>query len=71
MNPILITVIQILAFALFIYLIYPAVKSENWKEKFIENKHAKSMLIVFILIIGFMALMGLFIDTFLPVEVLK
>lgn len=71
MNPILITIIEILALVFFIYLIYPAIKAENWKEKFIENKHAKSILIVFILIIVFMTLMRLYLDTFFPVEVLR
>jgi len=71
MNETLVFIIEILALVFFIALIYPTIKAENWKEKFIENKHAKSILIVFVLIIGLMTLMGLYLDTFFPVEVIR
>lgn len=71
MNEILVIILQVTALIFFIALIYPTIKAENWKEKFIENKQAKSVLIVFVLILGLMTLMGLYLDIFFPVEVLR
>ncbi len=71
MNEILVIILQVAALIFFIALIYPTIKAENWKEKFIENKQAKSVLIVFVLILGLMTLMGLYLDIFFPVEVLR
>lgn len=71
MNEILVIILQVAALIFFIALIYPTIKAENWKEKFIENKQAKSVLIVFVLILVLMTLMGLYLDIFFPVEVLR
>lgn len=71
MNETLVIILQVAALIFFIALIYPTIKAENWKEKFIENKQAKSVLIVFVLILGLMTLMGLYLDIFFPVEVLR
>ena len=70
MNETLAIIAQILAISVFIVLIYPTIKKEKWKEKFIDNKHARSVLIVFVLIILLTTLMGLSLDTFFAVEVL-
>lgn len=61
-------IIQVAILVLFIVLIWPHVKKENWKEKFIENKQAKSLLIVFILILSMSVGLVIFFDTFFPVE---
>ncbi len=71
MGETLILILQFLAFAIFVALIFSLVKSENWKEKFIDNKHARSILIVFILILALTTLMGVYLDTFFPVEILR
>jgi Na+/H+ antiporter NhaC len=60
--------LQIFALALFIFLIWPHLKNEEWKEKFIQNKQAFSLLIVFVLILGFVLGMSVFFDVFFPVE---
>lgn len=62
--------VQIFAFGFFLWLIWPLVKGEQWKEKFIHNKQAFSILIVFILIFVFIyGLVGLF-NWLLPPEIL-
>ena len=63
--------LQILAVIVFIYFVWPLVKKERWKEKFIENKTARSILIVFILIFFFVWGLGAFFDAFFPVEELR
>lgn len=60
--------LQILAFVIFIALIWPHIKKENWKEKFIDNKHARSLLIVFVLILLFVVGLSSFFDAMFPVE---
>lgn len=60
--------IQIVILIIFIILIWPHVKNEQWKEKFIKDKHAKSLLIVFTLILLTSVGLGVFFDTFFPVE---
>lgn len=55
----------------FLALVWPVIKKENWKEKFIDNRHARSILIVFILILVFVMAISLFFDTFYPLEPLK
>jgi heme/copper-type cytochrome/quinol oxidase subunit 2 len=71
MSETLIIIFQILAFITFITLIFYAVKNENWKEKFFENKQARSILIVFTLILVLTTLMGIYMDVMFPVEVLR
>ncbi len=61
-------VLQILAVVFFVVLIWPHVKAEKWKEKFIDNKQAFSLLIVLIIILLFSLGIGVFFDTFFPVE---
>ena len=67
----LLIALQIVVFLIFLYLIWPNIKSENWKVKFIENKTARSILIVFIMILLFTWGLGAFFDAFFPVEALR
>jgi len=67
----LIIAAQLLAFVVFLYFVIPLVKKEKWKEKFIENKTARSTLIVFALIMLFAWGLGAFFDAFFPVEELR
>lgn len=60
--------LQILALVVFIAIIWPSIKKENWKEKFIENKQAKSVLIIFVLILIFTLGVSTFFDVFFPIE---
>lgn len=64
----LLITIQILATVGFLYIIWPYVRKERWREKFIENKSARSILIVFIIIFIFTYGMASFFDAFFPVE---
>ncbi|QCU90202.1 hypothetical protein [Thiomicrorhabdus sediminis] len=43
--------LQLIALAVFIYLVWPHFKKEHWKAKFIDNPIARSIIIVFILIL--------------------
>ncbi|QBZ83320.1 hypothetical protein GHNINEIG_01372 [Hydrogenovibrio crunogenus] len=61
-------ILQILALVIFIALIWPYVKKERWKEKFIDNKQARTVLIVFVLILLFMVGLSFFFDTLYPIE---
>lgn len=63
-------ILKIVAFFLFIALIWPHIKAENWREKFIENKHAFSLIIVFILILLLILGITFTFDTLFPVETL-
>lgn len=45
--------LQVAALMGFIWLVWPMIRDEKWKEKFIQNKQALSILIVFILIFVF------------------
>ena len=60
--------VQVMATIGFLYLIWPYVRKERWREKFIENKSARSILIVFVIIFLFSYGMGAFFDAFFPVE---
>ncbi len=60
--------VQIIATVGFLYLIWPYVRKERWREKFIENKSARSILIVFVIIFLFSYGMAAFFDAFFPVE---
>ena len=63
--------LQLFALVVFLYFIWPLVKSEQWKEKFIDNKTARSILIVFILIFAFVYGIGALFDALFPVETLN
>jgi hypothetical protein len=63
--------VQIFAVGLFFWLIWPLVKAEKWKEKFIHNKQALSILIVFVLIFVFVYGMMALFDWLYPIETLK
>jgi len=60
--------LEIVAVVGFLFFIWPHIRDEEWKEKFVHNKHAFSILIVFILI--FLLIFGIIFlfDTFFPVE---
>lgn len=63
--------LQIFAVIFFLWIIWPLVKSEKWKEKFVDNKQAFSILIVFIIIFIFVwCLVWLFDLLILPTETL-
>jgi len=64
----LLIALQLIALAVFIYFVWPLVKSEDWKAKFIDNKTARSIIIVFILIFVFVWGLGAFFDAFFLVE---
>ena len=61
-------ILEILALVIFIALVWPYIKKEKWKEKFIDNKQARSVLIVFVLILVFMVGLSLFFDMLYPIE---
>lgn len=63
--------LQIGAVVLFIWLVWPLVKGEQWRKKFIENKQAFSILIVFIIVLVFAYGLGFLFDTLFPVETLR
>lgn len=63
--------VQIFALGLFLWLIWPLVKGEQWKEKFIHNKQAFSILIVFILIFIFTYGMVALFNWLIPTEMLN
>ncbi|BBN59701.1 hypothetical protein EI16_02665 [Hydrogenovibrio marinus] len=60
--------IELLVLVLFLIVIWPNIKNEEWKEKFIDNKLARSILIIFVIILLFSLGIGLFFDIFFPVE---
>lgn len=60
--------LQVFALGVFVYFIWTPLKKEKWREKFIENKQAFSILIVFVLILIFVFGLGQFFDVFFPVE---
>ncbi|NPA71607.1 MAG: hypothetical protein GXO35_02135 [Gammaproteobacteria bacterium] len=64
----LLIAIQLAAVGVFIMLIWPHLKQEKWREKFIENRTARSIIIVFVLIFLFLYGMSAFFDAFFPVE---
>lgn len=64
----LLIALQLVALAVFLYFIWPYVKAEPWKKKFIENKQAFSIIIVMLMIFGFLYGLGAFFDAFFPVE---
>lgn len=63
--------LQIGAVVLFIWLVWPLIKGEQWRKKFIENKQAFSILIVFIIVLIFAYGLGFLFDTLFPVETLR
>ncbi|WP_019556182.1 hypothetical protein [Thiomicrorhabdus arctica] len=60
--------VQLFAVGLFIYLVWPYIRQEKWREKFIENKTARSLIIVFILIFIFLYGLSSLFDAFFPIE---
>lgn len=67
----LLIAVQIAAFFLFIWLIWPLVRGERWKEKFIKNKQALSLLIVFILVFIFIYGLTALFNWIAPIETLN
>lgn len=63
--------LQLFALTIFLYFVWPLIKQENWKEKFIDNKTARSILIVFILVFLFVYGIGYLFDTLFPVETIN
>ncbi|UQB41389.1 hypothetical protein JX580_06735 [Thiomicrospira microaerophila] len=61
-------IVQVAAVVLFLWLIWPQVKNEEWKKKFIDNKQALSILIVFVLVFIFVYGMTAIFSWLYPVE---
>ncbi|MDG6777969.1 hypothetical protein QCB44_04525 [Thiomicrorhabdus sp. zzn3] len=64
----LLIALQLVAVGVFLYFIWPQIKGERWKAKFVENKQALSILVVFVLILLFVLGLSSFFDAFFPVE---
>ena len=64
----LLIVLQLLGIVVFIYIIWPYVKAEPWKKKFVDNKQAFSIIIVLAMIFVFLYGMGAIFDIFFPIE---
>ena len=64
----LLIALQLIGLAVFLYFIWPHFKAESWKEKFIDNKQAFSIIIVLILIFSFIYGIGLFFELLFPLE---
>jgi membrane protease YdiL (CAAX protease family) len=64
----LLIAIQLFALGLFITLVWPYIRQEKWRKKFIENKTARSFIIVFILIFIFLYGLGALFDVLFPIE---
>lgn len=60
--------LQFLALGVFLYIIWPHLKAEAWKKKFINNKQAFSIIIVLLMVFVFLYGLGAFFDLFFPVE---
>ncbi len=60
--------LQVGGLIIFILLIWPHVRDEEWKKKFIKNKLARSLLIIFILIMLMSIGAGLYLEAMLPVD---
>ncbi len=67
----LLIALQVFAVVLFVYLAWPYLRKEKWREKFIENKTARSILIVFVLIFIFLYGIGALFNTLFPIETLS
>ncbi|MBN2647573.1 MAG: hypothetical protein JXR44_07290 [Thiotrichales bacterium] len=63
--------LQLFALLIFLYFIWPLVKKEPWKAKFIDNKTARSILIVFVLIFVFVYGLSASFDYLFPLETLE
>lgn len=61
-------IVQVAAVVVFLWLIWPQVKNEEWKKKFIDNKQALSILIVFVLVFIFVYGMTAIFSWLYPVE---
>ncbi len=61
-------ILEIIAVVGFLFFVWPHIRDEAWKEKFVQNKHALSLVIVFAIIFLFVFGIGYFFDTFFPVE---
>jgi len=60
--------LQFVAVAIFVYIIWPHLKAESWKKKFIDNKQAFSIIVVLLMVFAFLYGLGAFFDAFFPVE---
>lgn len=61
-------IVQIVAVLFFAWLLWPLIKNEEWRKKFIENKVAFSLLVTFILVLLFAYGVVSFFDWLAPVE---
>lgn len=62
--------LQLIGLVLFIALIYPWVKQEDWKAKFWDNPNARALIIVFAIIALFIFAFKLLMHWLAPVELL-
>ncbi|KUJ72112.1 hypothetical protein [Thiomicrospira sp. WB1] len=68
MSTVISVILQILAVAILLFLIWPHIKKEKWKEKFIDNKQARSVLIVFVLVLVLVVGISWSMDALFPLE---
>jgi len=61
-------VLQILAIVVFLFLVWPHIKKEKWKEKFIDDPQARSILIAFVLVLVLVVGVSWSMDAFFGAE---
>lgn len=64
----LLIALQLIGIGVFFYFVWPHFKAESWKEKFIDNKQAFSIIIVFIMIFSFIYGIGAFFELLFPID---
>lgn len=64
----LLIALQVLAMVFFVVMAWPYIRKERWREKFIENKTARSIIIVFVLVFLFIFGMTTVFDIYFPME---
>lgn len=69
-SLILLVVFQLVALAIFFWLVWPSIRSERWKEKFWNKPDARALVLAFALIALAIVLFRLVMDKLLPVETL-
>lgn len=64
----LLVALQLVGLGIFLYFIWPHFKAESWRKKFIDNKQAFSIIIVFIMIFAFIYGVSTFFELLFPIE---
>ena len=63
-----ITLLAIASVIFFLWFMKPIILHSEWKEKFIDNKVALALIIIYVIAFVLMLLMGWWVDAFFPVE---